>query len=120
MPRDAFYRLNRMLDERGILLFSDEAYRESEHSADDRLPAACDISERAVSLGVMSKTDGLPGLSIGWVATHNAEVTYRMAELKDYTTICNSGPSELLAEIALGHRDQLIRRNLDIIASRNP
>jgi aspartate/methionine/tyrosine aminotransferase len=115
MPRDAFGRLNRMLDQKGILLFSDEVYREAEYSADDRLPAACDLSEQAVSLGVMSKTYGLPGLRIGWVATRNAAVIDRMAALKDYTTICNSGPSEFLAEIALRHRHRLARRNLDII-----
>lgn len=117
MPRDDFDQLNRLLDRRGILLFSDEVYRESEYAADDRLPAACDISDRAVSLGVMSKTYGLPGLRIGWVATRNAEISSRMAALKDYTTICNSGPSELLAEIALRHRERLIRRNLEIIST---
>jgi len=117
MPRDEFGRLNRMLDQRKILLFSDEVYRESEYSADDRLPAACDLNQRAVSLGVMSKTYGLPGLRIGWVATRNAGLAEKMAALKDYTTICNSGPSEFLAEIALRHRDRLIRRNLDIITA---
>lgn len=117
MPRDEFVRLNRMLDERGILLFSDEVYRESEYSAGDRLPAACDLSHHAVSLGVMSKTYGLPGLRIGWIATGNPEIANRMAALKDYTTICNSGPSEFLAEIALRHRDSLIRRNRDIITT---
>lgn len=117
MPRDEFCRLNRMLDERGILLFSDEVYRESEYSVDDRLPAACDLSEQAVSLGVMSKTYGLPGLRIGWVATRNADIADKMAALKDYTTICNSAPSEFLAAIALRHRQRLVQRNLGIITA---
>lgn len=117
MPATAFRRLNRLLDERGIVLFSDEVYRESEYSTDDRLPAACDLSRRAVSLGVMSKTYGLPGLRIGWVATRNRAVADRMAALKDYTTICSSGPSEFLAGIALRNRHRLIRRNLNIIAA---
>ncbi|MCJ7735404.1 MAG: hypothetical protein MUP11_12760, partial [Anaerolineales bacterium] len=39
----------------------------------------------------------------------------KIARLKDYTTICNSGPSEFLAEIALRHREKLARRNLGII-----
>jgi aspartate/methionine/tyrosine aminotransferase len=38
-----------------------------------------------------------------------------MATLKDYTTICNSAPSEFLSEIALRHREQLADRNLQII-----
>ena len=71
----------------------------------------------AISLGVTSKTYGLAGLRIGWIATHNAEVYGRMAALKDYTTICNSAPSEFLAELALRHREQLAARNLDIITN---
>ncbi|MBN1372358.1 MAG: aminotransferase class I/II-fold pyridoxal phosphate-dependent enzyme [Anaerolineaceae bacterium] len=104
-----------LVEEHGALLFSDEVYRESEHDPAERLPAACDLSQRAVSLGVMSKTYGLAGLRIGWVATRNAEVFAQMAGMKDYTTICNSAPSELLAEIALKHREELAVRNVALI-----
>jgi aspartate/methionine/tyrosine aminotransferase len=38
-----------------------------------------------------------------------------MAALKDYTTICNSAPSEFLSELALRHREKLVERNLRII-----
>ena len=38
-----------------------------------------------------------------------------MASLKDYTTICNSAPSEFLAEVAMRHRVKLAERNLAII-----
>jgi aspartate/methionine/tyrosine aminotransferase len=115
MPRDDYERLHRIVRERKLLLFSDEVYRESELDPADRLPAASDLGEHAVSLGVMSKTYGLAGLRIGWVATRNCDVLRRMAALKDYTTICNSAPSEMLAELALHHRDKLIQRNVDII-----
>lgn len=117
MPQADFRELNRIAQARGILLFSDEVYRESEYAIDDRLPAACDLNPQAVSLGVLSKTYGLPGLRIGWIATHNAEIRAQMAQLKDYTTICNSAPSEFLAALALRHRHKLIQRNLDLILS---
>jgi aspartate/methionine/tyrosine aminotransferase len=110
-----FDALNRLAAERDILLFSDEVYRESEHNSAARLPAACDLGAHAVSLGVLSKTYGLPGLRIGWVATHRRELLDKMAGLKDYTTICNSAPSEFLAELALRHRHTLARRNVAII-----
>jgi aspartate/methionine/tyrosine aminotransferase len=58
----------------------------------------------------------LAGLRIGWIATRNAEVYDGMAALKDYTTICNSAPSEFLAKLALRHRKALAERNLRIIA----
>lgn len=38
-----------------------------------------------------------------------------MAGFKDYLTICNSGPSEFLAAVALRHRDHLTRQNLEIV-----
>ncbi|MDX2136495.1 MAG: aminotransferase class I/II-fold pyridoxal phosphate-dependent enzyme [Chloroflexota bacterium] len=104
-----------LLRARGILLFSDEVYRESEHDPADRLSAACDVYEHAVSLGVMSKTYGLAGLRIGWIATRDRALFEAMAAFKDYTTICNSAPSEFLSAIALRHRETIITRNLGIV-----
>ena len=71
MPQADYRALNALAQERGIILFSDEVYRELEYDPADRLPSACDLNPSAVSLGVMSKTYGLAGLRIGWVATHN-------------------------------------------------
>jgi aspartate/methionine/tyrosine aminotransferase len=102
--------------EHGIILFSDEVYRGLEHST-ETLPAACDLYENAVSLGVMSKTYGLPGLRIGWLATRRRELYAQMAAFKDYTTICNSAPSEFLSSVALRQRDTIAQRNLAIIRS---
>ncbi len=101
--------------ERGILVFSDEVYRFLEHDPGTTLPAACDLYENAVSLGVMSKTYGLAGLRIGWIATRNREIYRRMAVFKDYTSICSSAPGEFLAAVALRNRGILTRRNLGII-----
>jgi aspartate/methionine/tyrosine aminotransferase len=115
MPEDLFLAVLRLAERHGIVLFCDEVYRESEHDPAGLLPAACDVSPTAVSLGVLSKTYGLPGLRIGWVATRNTRLLDRMARLKDYTTICNAAPSELLAELALRHRTRLARRNLELI-----
>lgn len=113
----AYLALHEVANQHGVILFSDEVYRESEYDAADRLPAGCDVGETAVSLGVMSKSYGLPGLRIGWIATRNAEVYHKMAMLKDYTTICNSAPSEFLTELALRHRETILQRNLQIITS---
>jgi aspartate/methionine/tyrosine aminotransferase len=115
MSRTEFEVVNKFAQEKNLLLFSDEVYRESEYDLADRLPAACDRGELAVSLGVTSKTYGLAGLRIGWIATKNKKICERMASLKDYTTICNSAPSEFLAEVAMRNRQKLSQRNLDII-----
>lgn len=115
MSQADFRELGRLLEERGITLFSDEVYRESEYAIEDRLPAACDLNPQSVSLGVLSKTYGLPGLRIGWIATHDADIVARMAGLKDYTTICSSAPSEFLAALGLRHRQVLAERNVNLI-----
>jgi len=117
MPQADFLELNRLTQENDLLVFSDEVYRELEYDPASRLPSACDLNPLAVSLGVMSKTYGLAGLRIGWIATRNADIYNRMAGLKDYTTICNSAPSEYLSELALRHRETLAERNLQIIQS---
>ncbi|MBI5838565.1 MAG: aminotransferase class I/II-fold pyridoxal phosphate-dependent enzyme [Chloroflexi bacterium] len=115
MSREDFLAVNRFAQGNNLLLFSDEVYRESEYDPATRLPAACDLGEYAVSLGVTSKTYGLAGLRIGWIATKNKKIYQNMAALKDYTTICNSAPSEFLAEVAMRNRKKLAERNLTII-----
>lgn len=115
MSHEIFHEINRIAQLNGIILFCDEVYREAEYQLSDRLPAACDLGENAVSLGVMSKTYGLAGLRIGWIATHNPTIYAGMTRFKDYTTICNSAPGEFLAEVALRHRDEIIKRNVGII-----
>ncbi|MBK7448551.1 MAG: aminotransferase class I/II-fold pyridoxal phosphate-dependent enzyme [Anaerolineales bacterium] len=115
MPRSDFDDLNKFVQENGLLLFSDEVYRESEYDLVDRLPAAVDYGPHAVSLGVTSKTYGLAGLRIGWIATKNRDLYSKISSLKDYTTICNSAPSEFLAELAMRNRTKLAERNLQII-----
>lgn len=102
-------------NQHGFMIFSDEVYRGLELDPSHRLPGLVDLDERAVSLGVMSKTYGLAGLRIGWIATRNKEVFEQMAVFKDYTTICNSAPSEFLATLALRNASGLVRRNLEII-----
>jgi aspartate/methionine/tyrosine aminotransferase len=115
--RESFEKIIEIARERGIVLFSDEVYRFSEYSPADRLPGACDLYEKAVSLGVMSKSFGLAGLRIGWLATRDKQIFERCAAFKDYTTICNSAPSELLATVALRHKQAILERNLGIIRS---
>jgi aspartate/methionine/tyrosine aminotransferase len=116
LPDSGFLReLSVLSDKWGFIVFSDEVYRGLEYEPTECLPAFSDISGRGISLGVMSKSYGLAGLRIGWVATRNKELFDALAAFKDYTTICNSAPSEYLAALALRHRRAIIERNLRII-----
>lgn len=113
---DQLSRLISIAEQHGALLFSDEVYRFLEHDA-PALPAAADCSDRALSLGVMSKAFGLAGLRIGWVATRSRALHAGLARLKDYTTICNSAPSEILALIALRARETVLARTRSIVTA---
>ncbi|MBI1861462.1 MAG: aminotransferase class I/II-fold pyridoxal phosphate-dependent enzyme [Deltaproteobacteria bacterium] len=115
MERPLFEEIVSFLDQRGIALLVDEVYRGLEYAPSDRLPAACDLSPSALSLGVMSKAFGLAGLRIGWLATKNQSLLQKLASFKDYTTICNSAPSEFLAIQALKKKETLLERNRAII-----
>ena len=120
MPREILERIVELARERSIVLFSDEVYRGLEHDPADRLPAACDLYERAISLNTVSKSYGLPGLRIGWLASRDATLLERIRELKLYTTICSSAPSELLVALALRHGEELIERSRRLILANLP
>lgn len=120
MARPVFEHVIGLARAHGLVVFSDEVYRELEHDPAARLPAACDEYERAVSLGSISKSYGLPGLRTGWIATRDAGLRDAVAALKDYTTICASAPSEFLTALALRHRQVLLDRNLAIVRRNLP
>jgi len=116
LPTPGFIgELSALSDRHGFVIFSDEVYRGLELDPSDRLPAFADMNERAVSLGVMSKAYGLAGLRIGWLATRDDGLFRELGAFKDYTTICNSAPSEFLATLALRNAATIIERNLRII-----
>ena len=106
-------RVVELADSCGAYLFSDEVYRGLELDPADRLPTAADLHPRAISLGGLSKAYGLPGVRLGWTVCRDAGLNRRMQAAKDFTTICASAPSEVLALIAVRAADRLIGRALD-------
>jgi aspartate/methionine/tyrosine aminotransferase len=121
VPDAATFRaLAELCDAEGIRLFSDEVYRGLELDRSRTLPQAADLSPTALSLGVMSKAYGLPGLRIGWLACRDRALLERLERRKHYTSICNAGPSELLATIALRAGEWIKARNRAIIEANLP
>lgn len=100
-----------------LFLFCDEMYRFLEYPPNQPLPSAADVYSQAISLSGLSKSFALPGLRIGWLATQSKEIIEKCAMLKDYTTICSSAPSEILAIIALRNRNGITGRNRQIIST---
>lgn len=110
LERDRLEAIITFARKHGLWLFSDEVYRGLEHDPALRNPAVADLYERGISLGALAKSYGLAGLRIGWVACQDRALLARLSAFKDFLTICNAGPSELLGAIALRHGEALIAR----------
>ncbi len=113
--QNTWRELIQLCAEREIRLVSDEVYRGLELDPTRTLPQAADLDERALSINVMSKSYGMPGLRIGWVACRDHAVLEALERHKHYTSICSAGPSEFLAAMALGAANRIQARNRDLI-----
>ena len=115
LARDRFEALIELCRKHGLYLFSDEVFRGLGRTGAAHLPQAADVYERGLSLNVMSKAYGLPGLRIGWIACADRDILSRMERMKHYLSICNAAPSERLSVIALRNRDRLLARTCAIV-----
>jgi aspartate/methionine/tyrosine aminotransferase len=116
IPVDDYAELVTICRKHGLYLFSDEVYRLLELDDSKRIQQAADLYEKGLSLNVMSKAYGLPGLRIGWIASQDKDILLKIEQYKHYLSICNSAPSERLAEIGLGIRDILLQRNRKLMS----
>ena len=101
-------------EQHGIYIFADEVYKGLDLDNTPK-PWVADLYEKATSLGVLSKSYGLPGLRIGWLVGKDEELLSKIKKYKFYLSICNSGPSEFLGVVALKNGDALLQRNIGII-----
>ena len=115
LTRSELETITDLARKRDLYVFSDEMYRLLEPEPAIQLPAMCDIYEKGISLSGLSKSFALPGLRVGWLATQESALIGRWLAFKDYTTICNSAPSEILGMIALQNKERILRRSIDIV-----
>ena len=60
------------------------------------------------AIGDASKQCGLGGLRCGWLTTASTELLDGAAALKEITSLGNAAPAELLAQLALEHREGIV------------
>ncbi len=110
--------LNRIIEiarKNNIYIFSDEMYHKLMISEMEELLPVSDIYEKGISLWGTSKTFGMAGLRTGWIVTQDKELLKNILVFKDYLSICNSAPSEILTIIALNNIDKFVSQNIDKI-----
>lgn len=115
LEKKVFEGLIELARQRGAYIFCDEVYRYLEIDERTRLPSIADAYEKGIALNVMTKSFGLAGLRIGWVATQDVDFLQKVGSYKLYTSICNSAPSEILALIALRAKDKILKRNREVM-----
>ncbi len=120
LPPDRYQALIELCRKHGIYILHDEIFHGLGPSGTQHLPYIADVYERGLSLNVMSKAYGLPGLRIGWIACADKDIISKMERMKHYLSICNSGASEKLTQIALRNRDKLLARNCEIVDENLP
>ncbi|HTI32648.1 MAG TPA: aminotransferase class I/II-fold pyridoxal phosphate-dependent enzyme [Miltoncostaea sp.] len=115
--RGAFEAMLDLAARTGARVLSDESYRLLEHDPRDRLPAAAERSDGAVSVAGLSKPFGLAGLRVGWAVSRDADLLRRASAFRDYLSACTAAPSEALALVALRARDEMLGRSRRLIAA---
>ena len=108
---DGFAALVALCRRSGIVLVNDEVYRLIDRDPHRRLPCVAEAYERGISIDAVSKSLGLPGLRLGWLATRDAALRAEILRVLHWRSSCPATPSEVLADIALGCRDLMLARN---------
>ena len=93
-------------------IFSDEMYHKLVIGNIEELPSICDVYEKGISLWGTSKTFGLAGLRTGWLVSEDQTFLKKVVAFKDYLSICNSAPSEILSIMALNNVNLFLEPNL--------
>jgi aspartate/methionine/tyrosine aminotransferase len=93
----------------------DETFRELDFGRTP--PTVTEFGPRMIALSTVTKVGGLGALRVGWIVAH-PRLLERFKAVKDYTTICGSSVSQLLAVWAL-KRWEFFRRRAKRILDQN-
>ncbi|MEM7801618.1 MAG: aminotransferase class I/II-fold pyridoxal phosphate-dependent enzyme, partial [Chloroflexota bacterium] len=105
----------------GAWILADEVYRGAERLQEEETRSFYGMTEKALSLGSMSKAYGLPGLRVGWIVGPPATIE-NIWRRHEYSTITATMLSNHLAAHALSPeiRPRLIQRTRDYIRTGYP
>lgn len=117
LEENEFKDLIEILDKHGIYLFIDEVYRLLGPNPLQWAPPAATLYPKAISLSVMSKAFGMPGLRVGWIACQDASLLEKVKEMKFYTSICNSSLSDIVSIISIRNKEKILAHNNQIVSN---
>ena len=119
IPSDMMKDIVTIARQSGAYLFCDEVY--SGVSIDGALsPSVCDLYEKGIATGSMSKAFSLAGLRLGWLATHDRQALAQFRRVRDYDLVSCGLFDEEIAALALAHKEKILARNRAILAANLP
>jgi aspartate/methionine/tyrosine aminotransferase len=108
ISEDALRDAIAMAELHNVYLLFDETYRELTFG--EPLPGAASLSPQVISISSMSKSYGLPGIRIGWLASRSRGILDSALEIREQVTITNGAINEAIALTALQRKDEFIQR----------
>lgn len=90
----------------GCKLINDEVFLDITYDTDQPRLRACDISENNISLGTMTKSFGLPGIRIGWIAA-DKKLIEQVRRIKSYITLAEASMSEFCSICSFQVKDKI-------------
>lgn len=101
----------------GAVLVSDEIYAGLPSGSTAELSNLADRHDRVISLHGLSKTFGLPGLRLGWLAARDPRLLNQVLSAQNFFNAYVPAPTDLLANLALRSEIAILERNSTIIAN---
>jgi hypothetical protein len=96
-------------------LVVDETYRDATYDG-NAIPSVAAFSDRIITVSSISKAHGAPGLRIGWLTTHSADLYERLTFAKLNTVISGSVVDEALAEILFNKLDVILTDRRSVLS----
>lgn len=107
-----------MCNENNIYLHSDEVYKPIFHSLPEETikpPSACELYNKAIVTGSISKAFSLAGIRLGWIITKDHSVLRSASSRRDYNTISVSMIDDLITQYALQNTEPIIKCNYNLV-----
>ncbi len=103
MSADTLSQVVALAERAGAHLLVDETYRDMTFSSPP--PVAASLSDHAISVSSLSKSYGIPGIRLGWIACRDKALMHRFLCTKEQIGICGSVVDEAIGLAALAGAD---------------
>jgi len=109
IPAETLARVIDIAERAGVHVLVDETYRDM--SFVPPAPVAATLSDRAISVGSLSKSFGIPGARVGWITARDPALIHRFLCAKEQIGICGSVVDEAIAWRAYSQADTWLPAN---------